>query len=99
MKVFSRRTTTMDYSKETSSGTCLLSDYTAERVVYPGFFSEGDLVIFSKLILNRRALPIYLGDCWRCYDCIFESNDFEAMANHIMKAHKPAPVDEDTEID
>jgi hypothetical protein len=89
----------MNYSKETSSGTYLLLDYAAERVVYPGFFSERELVIFSKLILNRRALPVYLGDCWRCYDCIFESSDFEAMANHIMKAHKPAPFVEDIEID
>ena len=80
----------MNCSMQSPLDPCLL-DYTNEQVISIGYFDYEELAIFSRLINNRRALPVYLGDCWRCYDCIFESSDLEIMANHIMKAHKPAP--------
>ena len=55
------------------------------------FLSEEELTAFSLLVDHRRSLPIFLGDCWRCYACRLETPDFMAMARHILDFHDPAP--------
>ncbi|MGD0553335.1 MAG: hypothetical protein ABSB25_11915 [Sedimentisphaerales bacterium] len=60
----------------------------SERIVPPGFFNERELEIFFELIQHRRQLPVFHGDFWRCYDCVFESESFEEMAVHIMESHE-----------
>jgi hypothetical protein len=64
----------------------------SERIVRPGFFNERELEIFFELIQHRRQLPVFHGDFWRCYDCVFESEDFEEMAIHIMRTHEPGSI-------
>ncbi|MGD0077011.1 MAG: hypothetical protein ABSB91_00130 [Sedimentisphaerales bacterium] len=64
----------------------------SDRTVIAGFFDERELEIFSELIQHRCHLPIFHGDFWRCYDCGFESEDFEKLAEHILKAHKSASL-------
>lgn len=64
----------------------------SEGMVITGFFNEKDLEIFSELIQRRRQLPVFHGDFWRCYDCGFESEDFEEIAAHIMKSHGPTSI-------
>ena len=71
----------------------------SERIVPPGFFNERELEIFFELIQHRRQLPVFHGDFWRCYDCGFESEDFEELANHIMKSHKPASLNTEDELE
>ena len=61
----------------------------SEGIVLTGFFDERELEIFFELIQHRRQLPVFHGDFWRCYDCDYESEDFEKVAQHIMKAHQP----------
>jgi hypothetical protein len=63
-----------------------------ERTIPLGFLSEEELMAFSLLIDYRRALPIYFGDCWRCYLCTFECFDFFEMVDHLLKAHDPEPL-------
>jgi hypothetical protein len=64
-----------------------------------GFLSEAELSVFSKLIRNRRSLPVYRDGYWACYECPFESDDLGAMAIHILRAHKPAPLSDDEMLD
>ena len=64
----------------------------SERIVHPGFFNERELEIFFELIQHRRQLPVFHGDFWRCYDCVFESGGFEEMAVHIMRSHEPGSI-------
>jgi hypothetical protein len=59
------------------------------------FLGEKELTGFARLIGGRRPLPLYFGDCWRCYACTFECFDFFDMVDHIFKAHDAAPLDED----
>jgi hypothetical protein len=39
----------------------------SEGVIPSGYFTDAELTAFSLLIDRRRSLPIYFGDCWRCY--------------------------------
>ena len=67
----------------------------SERTVPEGFFDEAELTAFSLLIQHRRSLPLYFGDCWRCYSCTFECFDFFDMVDHILQAHDPEPLNEE----
>ncbi|MGB7581399.1 MAG: hypothetical protein WBL85_02985 [Sedimentisphaerales bacterium] len=71
----------------------------SERVVPPGFFDERELGIFFELIKHQLQLPAFHGDFWRCCDCGFESEDFEKLASHIMKSHKPASLKTEDELE
>ena len=62
-----------------------------QRTIHLGFLDIDELSVFALLIRHRRPLPVYLGGFWRCYACLFESTEFAAMAQHIMRAHEPAP--------
>jgi hypothetical protein len=69
-------------------------DAGSERTMPAGFLGEAELTAFSVLILNRRSLPLYFGDCWRCYLCTYECFDFFDMVDHILQAHDPEPFNE-----
>jgi hypothetical protein len=71
----------------------------SDRTVICGFFNERELEIFSELIQHRCRLPVFRGDFWRYYDCVFESEDFQEMAAHIMKAHEPMAQDVEDELE
>jgi hypothetical protein len=71
----------------------------SEGIVLTGFFNERELEIFSELIQHRRQLPIFHGDFWRCYDCVFESEGFKEMAVHIMKFHEPVSLKTEDELE
>lgn len=74
--------------------------FTTERIVNPGFFNKKELAIFFELIRQRRSLPVFHGDIWRCFNCGFWAYDFEQMAIHILESHDPAPfVDEEDAIE
>lgn len=62
-----------------------------EKIVNPGFFDEKELAIFFDLIQQRRPLPVFHGDAWRCSICDFWSEDFKQMAAHLLESHEPAP--------
>ncbi|MGA2324170.1 MAG: hypothetical protein ABSG22_10025 [Sedimentisphaerales bacterium] len=64
----------------------------SDGIVLTGFFNERELEIFFELIQHRRQLPVFHGDFWRCYDCVFESEDFEEMGVHIIKYHEPGSI-------
>jgi hypothetical protein len=67
-------------------------DYsTSEKIVNPGFFDEKELAVFFELIQQRRPLPVFHGDTWRCSICDFWSDDFKRMATHLLESHEPAP--------
>ncbi|MBN1507692.1 MAG: hypothetical protein JW955_12645 [Sedimentisphaerales bacterium] len=68
-----------------------------ERTVLGGHFDEAELMAFSTLIHHRRPLPIYFGDCWKCYLCTFECFDFFDMVDHILQTHDPEPFNEEDE--
>jgi hypothetical protein len=70
-----------------------------ERTIHLGFLNADELALFSMLIRHRRSLPVYFGGFWRCYACLFESADFATMANHIMKAHRAAPFNEEDRLE
>jgi hypothetical protein len=72
---------------------------TSERTIPAGFFSEMELGAFSLLIRHRRSLPLYFGDCWRCYQCTFECFDFFDMVDHLLQAHEPEPFNEADEAE
>lgn len=82
----------MNYMTQT-----LLEPYERECIAEIGYFDEQELAIFNRLIRHRRSLPVYLGNFWRCYDCLFESESFETVAEHIIRVHPPAPIDDDDE--
>ena len=71
----------------------------SERTVPWGFFDEAELTAFSLLIQHRRSLPLYFGDCWRCYLCTFECFDFFDMVDHILQIHDPEPFNEEDEAE
>ena len=71
----------------------------SEGLVLTGSFNERELEIFFELIQHRRQLPVFHGDFWRCYDCVFESDDFEEMAVHIMKSHEPGSTNVEDEME
>jgi NAD-dependent dihydropyrimidine dehydrogenase PreA subunit len=71
----------------------------SEGVIPSGYFTDVELRAFSLLIHRRRSLPIYFGDCWRCYLCTFECFDFFDIVDHILKAHGPEPFNEADEAD
>jgi hypothetical protein len=64
----------------------------SDRTVIGGFFNERELEIFSELIQHRCQLPVFHGDFWRCYECSFETEDFQKVAGHILAAHGPATL-------
>jgi len=68
-----------------------IEQFDNESPLFSSFFAKNDLKIFTMLISRHLSLPVYLGDTWRCYDCIFESHDLNVMAKHIIKNHKPLP--------
>ena len=74
-------------------------DVGSEKRVPTGFLGEAELVAFSVLIHHRRSLPLYFGDCWRCYLCTFTCFDFFDMVDHILKAHDPEPFNEADEAE
>jgi NAD-dependent dihydropyrimidine dehydrogenase PreA subunit len=74
-------------------------DVGSERTIPLGFLSEEELMAFSLLIDYRRSLPIYFGDCWRCYLCTFECFDFFEMVDHLLKTHDPEPLNEADEAE
>ena len=71
----------------------------SERIVPLVSLMKGKLEIFFELIKHRRQLPVFHGDFWRCCDCGFDSEDFEELANHIMKSHKPASLKTEDELE
>jgi hypothetical protein len=66
----------------------------SERIMPAEFLSEAELTAFSLLIHHRRSLPLYFGDCWRCYLCTFECFDFFDMVDHLLQTHEPEPFNE-----
>jgi hypothetical protein len=73
---------------------------TSDRIINPGFFNESELAVFFELIRQRRPLPVFHGDMWKCFSCGFWSDDFERMASHLLESHKPAPfVDEEDAVE
>lgn len=64
-----------------------------------GFLSEAELSVFSRLIRNRRSLPVYRDGYWGCYECPFESENLGTIAIHILRTHKPAPLIDDEMLD
>jgi NAD-dependent dihydropyrimidine dehydrogenase PreA subunit len=68
-------------------------------IVPAGFLNEAELTAFSPLIHHRRSLPIYFGDCWRCYLCTYECFDFFDMVDHLLQAHEPEPLNEADEAE
>lgn len=71
----------------------------SDRTVPAGFLNEAELKAFSLLIHHRRSLPIYFGDCWRCFLCTFECFDFFDMVDHVLQVHEPEPVNEADEAE
>jgi hypothetical protein len=71
----------------------------SEGIIITGFFNEKELEIFFELIHHRRQLPVFHGDFWRCYDCVFESEGFEEMAVHVMKSHEPTLINVEDELE
>lgn len=59
-----------------------------DRTIISGYFNERDLEIFFELIQHRCQLPVFHGDFWRCYNCGFETGDFQKIAVHIMEVHR-----------
>jgi hypothetical protein len=70
-------------------------DLASDKTVCLGFLSDEELDGFTLLIDQRRSLPAFLGDCWRCYACIFECTDLLAMVEHILQAHEPEPFNKE----
>jgi len=70
-----------------------------EKTIHLGFLDEGELALFARLIRHRRSLPVYVGGFWRCYACLFECTDFATMAEHMMKAHAPAPFNDEDRLE
>jgi hypothetical protein len=60
-----------------------------------GALDPHELSVFTTLIDQRRPLPIYLGDVWRCDVCIHECTDIGQMGAHIITAHEPEPMNDD----
>jgi hypothetical protein len=54
--------------------------------------SDDALFCFNRLIARRRALPVYRGHYWACYECKFVSDNLSIMAAHILESHTPAPL-------
>jgi NAD-dependent dihydropyrimidine dehydrogenase PreA subunit len=71
----------------------------SEKIVPLGFLSDEELTAFFQLTEHRRALPIYLGDCWRCYLCTFDCFDFFDMVDHVFNTHGPEPFNEADEAE
>jgi hypothetical protein len=71
----------------------------SEGIIPSGHFTDAELAAFSRLIDRRRSLPIYYGDCWRCYLCTFECFDFFDMVDHLLNAHGPEPFNAADEAD
>lgn len=59
-----------------------------------GALDPEELSVFATLIAQRRPLPIYLGDVWRCDVCLYECRDIGPMADHILAAHEPEPMND-----
>ncbi len=57
-----------------------------------GALDAEELGVFTTLIAERRPLPIYLGDAWRCDACLYECGDIAQMAAHILATHEPEPM-------
>ncbi len=66
-----------------------------EGVIDAGFLSDEDLAVFVELTNHRRSLPVYHGWCWCCYECGFASTDLAIVGRHIMRVHRPAPMDQE----
>ena len=60
-----------------------------------GALDAEELSVFAMLIDQRRPLPIYLGDTWRCDVCLHECADIAQMGHHILTTHPPEPGHED----
>ena len=88
----------VSYSMENLSSTGRFSTG-LDRMVPAGFLGEAELMAFSLLIHHRRSLPLYFGDCWRCYLCTFECFDFFDMVDHVLQAHEPEPLNEADEAE
>ncbi len=69
------------------------------RAIPHGFLDEAELMAFSVLIQHRRSLPLYFGDCWRCYLCTYTCLDFFDMVDHILQSHDPEPFNEADEAE
>ncbi len=59
-----------------------------------GALDPAELSVFATLIEQRRPLPIYLGDVWRCDVCLYECREIGPMADHIIAAHEPEPMND-----
>ena len=57
-----------------------------------GALDPEELSVFATLIDQRRPLPIFLGDAWRCDACLYECADIAQMAEHIIATHEPEPM-------
>lgn len=75
------------------------SGFESENIVPHGFLDEAELTAFSVLIQHRRSLPLYFGDCWRCYLCTYTCFDFFDMVDHILQSHGPEPFNEADEAE
>lgn len=74
-------------------------DMASEKTVPAEFLGEAELMGFSVLIHHRRSLPLYFGDCWRCFLCTFECFDFFDMVDHLLQLHEPEPFNEADEAE
>jgi hypothetical protein len=70
-----------------------------ERTIPGGFFAEVELMAFSLLIHHRRSLPVYLGNCWRCYLCDFESEELIDIVEHLLQDHDPERTEEASHLE
>ena len=59
------------------------------------FLSRQEISLFRQLIHGRRPLPVYRASGWACRECAFASPDLRAVAQHIVRAHRAAPMKED----
>lgn len=72
-----------------------LLDASFGSILESGFLNKTKLSMLFKLIRNRRSLPVYRGDFWICYECLFTSEKLGTMTMHIMRAHKSAPLSDE----
>lgn len=73
--------------------------FNSENVSQSGMLGETELSFFSRMIRNRRSLPVFREGCWRFYECPFESRSLGIIALHVQQKHKAAPLSEEEILD
>ena len=47
-------------------------------------------------IVKNQEIPVFMHSC---ISCVFQTNDFEELSNHIDGNHKPSYIEEEEEVD